>query len=62
MVGFGALAAVAPLDRRCGDGLGWGDVEFLGALGGWLTWAGLPGLVLLTWATALTLVLAGWLI
>lgn len=49
LVGFGAFAAVALLYRqlRGREGLGWGDAKLLAAAGAWVSWTGLPSVVLL---------------
>ena len=41
------------------DGLGLGDAKLLAAAGAWLTWAGLPSVVLIAGVTALIAVLIG---
>ncbi|HZB90181.1 MAG TPA: A24 family peptidase [Stellaceae bacterium] len=53
--GFGVFALIALLYRRWRgrDGLGWGDAKLLGALGLWVTWTGLPSIVLLAAVSAL---------
>lgn len=53
--GFLAFAGLARLYRRlCGrDGLGLGDAKLLAAAGAWVSWSGLPSVVLLATTTAL---------
>jgi leader peptidase (prepilin peptidase) / N-methyltransferase len=50
LVGFAVFFAVAVAYRRIRgrDGLGHGDVKLFAAAGAWITWAGLPTIVL--WA------------
>lgn len=43
---------------RAREGLGLGDAKLLAAAGAWVTWIGLPGVVVLAAATALAAVLA----
>lgn len=49
LLGFAAFAVVALLYRqlRGRDGLGWGDAKLLAAAGAWVSWTGLPSVVLL---------------
>lgn len=60
LCGFAALALVAWSYRqlRGRDGLGLGDAKLLAALGAWVTWRGLPDVVVLAAATALLVTLA----
>jgi leader peptidase (prepilin peptidase) / N-methyltransferase len=53
--GFLVFAAVAALYRRLRgrDGLGLGDAKLLGALGAWVSWEGLPSVVLIGAVAAL---------
>jgi leader peptidase (prepilin peptidase)/N-methyltransferase len=48
VAGFAAFAAIALAYRRLRgrDGLGLGDAKLLGALGAWVSWQGLPSVVL----------------
>jgi leader peptidase (prepilin peptidase) / N-methyltransferase len=57
-VGFASIAALAFCYRRLRgrDGLGFGDAKLVSALGAWLSWEGLPSVVLL--AAMLGLLLA----
>ena len=59
--GFLAFAAVAAAYRRLRgrDGLGLGDAKLLAAAGAWLTWTGLPSVVLIAAASALAAALFG---
>ncbi len=59
-LGFGVFAVVAWLYARLRgrDGLGLGDAKLLAAAGAWVSWIGLPGVVLLAGASALAVVLA----
>jgi len=65
IAGFAAFAAIAFAYRRLRgrDGLGLGDAKMLAALGAWVSWQGLPSVVLFAaifgLAAALTLSLAG---
>lgn len=58
LCGFTAFALIAQTYRwlRSRDGLGLGDAKLLAALGAWLTWRGLPDVVVI--AAALALVVA----
>jgi leader peptidase (prepilin peptidase) / N-methyltransferase len=58
--GYLALAGLAWLYRRVRgrDGLGLGDAKLLAAAGAWLTWRGLPSVVLIGAAGALLWALA----
>lgn len=58
VTGFAALWLIAASYRlsRGRDGLGGGDPKLLGAIGAWLGWAALPGVVLI--AAAIGLVIA----
>ena len=60
LVGAGAFALIAWLYRRIRkrDGLGWGDVKLLGALGCWTGWQGLPTILLFAALTGLIWVVA----
>ena len=55
VAGFTAFAAVGWLYRRSRgrDGLGLGDAKLLGAVGAWVGWPALPGVVLAASLTAL---------
>lgn len=55
VTGFLSLAVVAVVYQRSRGrvGLGWGDAKFMAALGAWVTWFGLPILILLASLTAL---------
>ena len=55
-VGFAAFALIGWLYRRSRgrEGLGLGDAKLLAAAGAWLSWTGLPGVVMVAAATALT--------
>ncbi len=59
-IGYTAFAAISLGYRRLRgrDGLGWGDVKLLAACGAWLSWAGLPAVVLLASALGLVEALA----
>ena len=54
-VGAAVFLLIADLYRRMRgrDGLGGGDVKLFGAAGAWVSWVGLPGVVL--WAAAIAL-------
>jgi leader peptidase (prepilin peptidase)/N-methyltransferase len=56
--GFALLAGVAWLYRvlRRRDGLGPGDAKLLGTLGAWVTWQGLPTIIIYAAASGLILV------
>lgn len=58
-LGFVFVAAVALGYRklRGQEGIGWGDAKLLAAAGAWVSWEGLPGVVLLASASGLALVL-----
>jgi leader peptidase (prepilin peptidase)/N-methyltransferase len=58
--GFASFAVFAAVYRaaRGRDGLGFGDVKFIAALGAWVGWQGLPTLLLYAVITAVALVLA----
>lgn len=49
LLGFASFATVTLLYRqvRGREGLGWGDAKLLAAAGAWVSWAGLPSVVLL---------------
>ena len=49
IVGFGTLAVIRVLYRRIRgrEGLGLGDAKLLGAAGAWVSWEGLPSVVLI---------------
>lgn len=60
--GLAVFFAVAALYRwlRKREGLGFGDVKLLGAIGAWVSWTGLPSVILLAAAAGLvTIVLRG---
>ena len=59
-VGYGAFWLVAVLYRRLRgrDGLGLGDAKLLAAAGAWVSWQGLPGVVLIAASSGLVAVLA----
>ena len=60
LAGAAVFALIAWLYRRIRgrDGLGWGDVKLLGALGCWTAWQGLPSILLFAALTGLIWVLA----
>ena len=60
VVGFGAFAVIAwiYLLIRCRHGLGGGDIKLLAAAGAWVSWHGLPAVVLLAAVAALVVTLA----
>ena len=60
VVGFVGLAAIAWLYQilRHREGLGFGDAKFLGALGAWVSWKGIPTVLLLASLVALLSVAA----
>jgi len=53
--GYLGLAAIALFYRlvRGRDGMGWGDIKLLGAIGVWVSWEGLPGVLLIAALTGL---------
>jgi leader peptidase (prepilin peptidase) / N-methyltransferase len=55
-----SFAAIAALYRRVRgrEGLGLGDAKLVGAAGAWVSWTGLPGVVLWACASAFALLLA----
>lgn len=57
--GFAAFAAVRAVHRwlRHREGLGFGDVKLMAALGAWLSWQALPSVVLIAAAAGLTVTL-----
>ncbi len=59
--GFAAFAAIGWAYRRLRgrDGLGLGDAKLLAAAGAWVSWTGLPGVVLTAAVAALAVALAG---
>lgn len=61
VLGFAAFAGVAWAYARLRgrDGLGLGDAKLLAAAGAWVSWAGLPSVVLLAGIGGLALALAG---
>lgn len=60
-LGFLFIAAVALAYRRLRgqEGIGWGDAKLLAAAGAWVSWEGLPGVVLMASAGGLAVVLLG---
>jgi leader peptidase (prepilin peptidase) / N-methyltransferase len=58
--GFLVFAAIALAYRRWRrrDGMGLGDAKLLAALGAWVTWTGLPSLILIAAILGLTVALA----
>ena len=61
LAGFAVFAAVAVAYRRLRgrEGLGLGDAKLLGAAGAWVSWFGLPYIVLVASLTALAATLIG---
>ena len=61
LAGFVLLLAVGLLYRRLRgrEGIGLGDAKLLAAAGAWVSWEGLPGIVLLAAAAALLVALVG---
>ncbi|HEY2069679.1 MAG TPA: A24 family peptidase [Rhizomicrobium sp.] len=61
VAGFAVFAALAFLYRRFRgfDGLGLGDAKLLGALGAWVSWEGLPSVVLYAAVLGLAVALLG---
>lgn len=61
VLGFLVFAGITWLYRhfRHRDGLGLGDAKLLAAAGAWLGWEALPGVVLISTITALTVALIG---
>jgi leader peptidase (prepilin peptidase)/N-methyltransferase len=59
IAGFSLFAAVATVYRhaRGREGLGGGDAKLLAAAGAWVTWQGLPGVVLIASVSGLALLL-----
>lgn len=55
---FFAAIAFAYRTVRRRDGLGWGDVKLIGAIGAWVGWQGLPSVVL--YASGVGLAYAAW--
>ena len=60
-LGYGGLTAVAALYHRARGraGLGAGDAKLFAAAGAWLSWEGLPSVLLIAGALGLVLALAG---
>lgn len=60
LAGFAVFAVVAVVYRRLRgrEGLGLGDAKLLGAAGAWVSWFGLPSIVLVASLTALAATLA----
>lgn len=61
LAGFALVLTVGVLYRRLRgrEGIGLGDAKLLAAAGAWVSWEGLPGIVLLAAAAALLTALAG---
>jgi leader peptidase (prepilin peptidase) / N-methyltransferase len=61
LAGYGAFYAVRELHWRMRrqEGLGLGDVKLLGAVGAWVSWQGLPSIVLLASLLGLAFALLG---
>ncbi|HEY1630509.1 MAG TPA: A24 family peptidase [Rhizomicrobium sp.] len=59
LAGLAVFALIAFLYRRLRgrEGLGFGDAKLLGALGAWVSWQGLPSVVLCATVTGMVLVL-----
>jgi leader peptidase (prepilin peptidase)/N-methyltransferase len=62
VIGYGSAFAVREIYRlvRGRDGLGLGDVKLLAAAGAWISWDGLPSVLFIASATALTTWLVLW--
>jgi len=62
-LGFALFAAIGWVYARLRgrDGLGLGDAKLLGAAGAWVSWSGLPSVVLIAGLCALAVALAGTL-
>ncbi len=60
--GFASFAAIGWLYRRLRgrEGLGLGDAKLLAGAGAWVSWQGLPSVVLLAGASALAVALIDW--
>lgn len=63
VVGFSVFAAIRAAHRwlRAREGLGFGDVKLMGAIGAWMSWQGLPSVVLIASVGGLATVLLGGL-
>lgn len=59
VAGFAAFAAVSVLYRllRGRDGLGFGDAKLMAGIGAWLSWEGLPSVVLIAAIASLIVIL-----